>query len=128
MKIIIIASLLFSINSFGHGDHTVPGSIPAAPHGGVVREAVHQHAGSLKHDHGHAAKKEIFYEGVLKKNILNIYLLELDSKSYKSFVQQKPTEVKSVTAFDPRKKKNYTLDVKLSEGKLSADFSKIKGR
>ncbi len=130
MKILILGLILTSMNSFGHGDHHIPGSIPAAPHGGVVKEAVHQHAGSAKHDHGKANKKEVFYEAVLKNNLLTIYVLELSTHGYQSFLTIKTSDVKikSMEALNPRKKKSYKLAPNTSKSNYTVDFSKIKGR
>lgn len=50
---------LLSGKVFAHGDHSVPGTLPPAPHGGFVKEADHEHEEKGGHEgnekgHGHS--------------------------------------------------------------------------
>lgn len=129
MKILLI-SLLVSINCFGHGDHSVPGAIPPAPHGGTLGESKHQHAGSKSHNHKKAAKKQIFFEGTLKENKLTIYLLELDPVSDKFFITHDFSKFKdfSLKIKDPRKNKEIKAKPQIQGKALIVDLTGKRAR
>jgi len=57
MKLLIVISFLLSRLVFGHGDHSVPGSIPPGLHGGFVKEADHAEE-EHGHEHGHSHDEE----------------------------------------------------------------------
>lgn len=125
MKILILLFTILSINSFGHEDHSAPGSIPPAPNGGVIKEAQHMHHGSHKHDHLEASKREIFFEGVYQKGVLKIFPLELDPKGHKHFLSLKNTDFKEVKieVIDARKKRKLTDNFKADKLGWSIDIS-----
>ena len=114
MKSLLIV-LIFSTFTFAHEGHDVPGAIPPAPHGGVISEAKHMHHGSHDHDHHEASKREIFFEGRFNNNQIEIYALELDSKTHKTFItlDNKKFSKFNVKVIDARKKKTLDTDVKL---------------
>ncbi len=129
MKILLLV-LLISINSFGHGDHSAPGRIPPAPHGGSLGEAEHHHSGSGKHDHKKAQKKQIFFEGILKNNKLTLYILELDPIADKFFVTHDFNNLKDykLTIKDARKDKMLDKEPKIEEKKLVVDMTGERAR
>ena len=103
MKLLFLTILIFSLNAFAHEDHSIPGVIPTAPHGGTIGElkAIHTH----KHN-----VKEIFFEGIFKNGELKIYPLEIDKKNNKVFSAMKVDSFKSVdfSIEDPRQSKTIS--------------------
>lgn len=116
MRVLFILILVMSSSVFAHKDHSAPGAIPPAPHGGVIKEAIHKHRGSHHHDHVKASKKEVFIEGVYKEGNIELYPLELEPKEAKFFIPIKLDQISEVKikTINPRDKSvlsdNYTLD------------------
>ena len=113
MKRLLVLVLILSFNAFGHGDHSTPGVLPSAPHGGVLAKALHQpptHTHKKKHsqthEHGDEEDKIIFFEGVIKNNTLMVYVLDFDKVSKKSFKTMDISLFEKVTikVTDARKK------------------------
>ena len=106
MKLLLMITLGFSMNVFGHGDHQVPGVIPSAPHGGKIAEIK-----ITKHSHKKNAK-EIFIEGILKNGELKLYPLEIDTKNSKIFSQMQLTNFQSINfdVKDARRSKEIELE------------------
>jgi hypothetical protein len=147
MKVLLILSLIaVSFNLWSHGDHSTPGSVPPAPHGGTVKKASvveprghgHTHVKKKKHGHGkshghgHNKKKnkKLFFEAILKNNTLKVFPLSLDHDNHKAFITLKTEDFKkhSMTVLDPRKKKYYSPKILAHKDHWSASFDDIKGR
>jgi len=124
MKKIIL--VIISMSIFGHGDHSTPGSLPPAPHGGVIKEAKHIHS-NHKHDHKEAMKREIFFEVSYENQEVKIHLLELNPKNYKDFITLglKKIEVLSFKVVDARKKRTVSKEFTNKEEFL---YSKIENK
>ena len=130
-KLLLMLTLIMTLSLEGHEGHEEPGAIPPAPHGGVVAEAKHMHEHSQKgHNHKDAKKREIFFEGVYKGKTLKIFPLELDPKTYKSFLDSDISLYKDVKIklIDPRKKKTYTPKFKIFKNHWNVSLEKVKGR
>jgi hypothetical protein len=130
MKILTLIITVLSLNTYAHEDHSAPGSIPPAPNGGVIKEAQHMHHGSHKHDHMEASEREIFFEGVYKKGVLNLYPLELDPKGHKHYITLKNTDFKEmkIEVVDARKKAKVSSKFKVEKEGWSVDVSKMRAR
>jgi hypothetical protein len=126
---IIILSLIISSKILAHGDHSEPGAIPPAPHGGTVEEAKHAHD-KHKHDHKEASKKEIFFEGVFKAKTIKIYPLVLDPNGHKAFLEQDTSNFSKVSVVlkDPRKNKEYQAKLISKKKFWEISLSDIRGR
>lgn len=129
MKILVFLTL-FSINCFPHGDHSIPGAIPPAPHGGILGEAKHDHGISHMHDHKKASEREIFFEGIYKNKSLTVHFLELDPKTTKFFFIHDFTDLKDlkISIQDARKKKKISKDHKLLDKKVIIDMNGQRAR
>ena len=141
--------LLFSVIlswaalAFGHGDHSVPGSIPPGLHGGFVKEAEHgeeeNHGhshGEESHDHGdeekdHAHGKEpeskeknLFIEAVYNASTkkLSLYPLVLETPASVLFtpVPVASVKVSSLKIEFPRTKKVVSVPVEVSASSVDA--------
>lgn len=130
MKKLLILISLITFNSYAHEGHDVPGALPPAPNGGVIKEAHHAHKGSGKHDHKKASEKEFFFEAIIKNKLLKIYPYVLNPKHFNTFDKQNISDFSGVTIklYDPRKKKNYTPKVEVKNDSWELDVSKIKAR
>jgi hypothetical protein len=144
MKYTILITLLVSFNVYSHGDHSIPGAIPVAPHGGVVAEASHKHKESA-HTHKHSKgsdgdkahkheekqkEKEIFFESKMRGSKIYLYALELDPIKSMSFITREISEFKNmrVTLLDPRKKKTYAVKAVAAGDHWELSLSGIRGR
>jgi hypothetical protein len=147
MKYSILITLLVSLNAYSHGDHSIPGAIPVAPHGGVVSEATHEHnASAHKHEHKNekshdhvsehkhekikVVETEIFFEAKIKNNKVYLYALELKSVKSKTFLTKEISEFKNlyVNLLDPRKNKTYKTNAAPAGDHWEISLSGIKGR
>lgn len=129
MKLILLL-LVLSLNVYGHGDHSIPGMLPIAPHGGVMTEASHTHTASHQHEQGEQDKeKEVFFEAKIKNDILFFYVLELGSEgnSFKTLNSSELSSVK-VSLFDPRRKLTYNPQLVKGTQEFKSSLSKIKAR
>ena len=126
----VLFSIILSFNIFAHGDHTIPGAIPPAPHGGSLGEAEHAHKESHNHDHVKASKKEIFFEGKLKNSKLTVYPLELEPTKSKVFLilkTQSFTKV-DIKVMDPRKKIVIATNFESMSNQWSINLKGSRGR
>jgi len=129
MKFLLLISLL-SVNTFPHGDHSIPGAIPPAPNGGSLGEAKHDHGKSHKHDHKKASEIEVFFEAVYKNKLLNIHFLELDPKTNKLFLEHDFADFKDLKLEikDARKKKIITKKHMIDSKKITVDMTGERAR
>ena len=129
-KIILVIVLVLSTNSFAHGDHSEPGAIPPAPHGGTVSEAKHHEHHGHNHSHKKSKEKEVFFEAIYKGKTLKVYPLILDPKTYKTFLSQPVAGFKKtkVVLKDPRKKKEYAVEATPKGNYWEVPMAKIRGR
>jgi hypothetical protein len=119
MKSLVMGFLLsLSLNVFAHGDHSIPGALPAPLHEGVLGEAKHIEDAGHK-DHHHEEDKEYFFEVKYNKitSSIDIYLLELDPKNPKVFSKLSPDKKIDVVLDFPRAKKKETVKVDLKKDK-----------
>ena len=134
MKYVWVLLMSFSLNVFAHGDHSTPGAIPPAPHGGILGEAEHQDGehGHKGHNHKSTEKEEseVFYEAIVKKNLLRVYPLKLETKKGKSFKSMKVTQKNKgvIEILNPRSRKSYNLPIVLKVDHWQINLDKIKGR
>lgn len=112
---------VFSLVSHAHEGHDMPGALPPAPHGGVVKEA--GHTGVVQH-HG-KEETELFFEVVYKGNELSVYPLALPVGKTNIFVPVSPknalTKIELKVEF-PRTKKRETLSAKVDTDAIRASF------
>ncbi len=126
----LVLLVLFSINCFTHGDHSVPGAIPPSPNGGILGEAKHDHGKSHEHDHKEASEREVFFEGIYKNKNLTIHFLELDPKTTKFFLVNDFNDLKDlkISIQDARKKKKISKKHKLVDKKIIIDMNGQRAR
>jgi hypothetical protein len=116
----LVFSLLFSLTAFGHGDHHHKDRLPPAPHGGNLEEA---------HKINHKYAINVFFEiKKIGKNV-KIYPLMLspDSSVFNAMNVAKlgkPT----FKLKDPRKKKEYTPELRSEKDHWSFSLKGISGR
>ena len=129
-KWMLVFLAVFSLNTFGHADHSTPGAIPPAPHGGQLGEAKHKHKGSHDHDHKKASEREIFFEILQKGKTLEVFPYELDSKDYKSFIELSTEQFSDtkIELFDPRKKKKFKPELRAGKKSWTLSLEKVKAR
>lgn len=108
----------------GH-DHSVPGAIPAAPHGGRVEEAKDVSSG---HKHEGKDEMELFFEALYKNNTLSIYPLGLPTSNPSMFTAVSPKDLTNVKVKveNPRTKKAETVATK-AEGEAFTAKIEMKG-
>lgn len=117
MKIGLVAILfIYSTGVLAHGDHSAPGALPFAPHGGKVGvaedeeghdehgmrapgEESKEHADHEEHKEGEEKEgaheeAELYFEGVFdaKTSLLEIYPLTIDPKSPNEFALKSPSK------------------------------------
>lgn len=128
-RLTLIFTLLFTVSLFAHSDHAEPGAIPPAPNGGSIGEAKHVHD-KHKHDHVKASKQEVFFEGVFKGKKIKIYPLILDPIGHKTFLSQEISRFTktNVVLRDPRKKKDYNVEVIPRDKFWEISLGEIKAR
>ena len=129
MKTILIAYFIVLSSAFPHGDHSIPGALPAPLHEGVIGEAKHEENKDHK-GHDHENEKEYFFEVVYKKpsKSIKIYLLELDPENPKVFKKLKPNKSINVVVDLPRSKKKLKIDVKKMTDHWKAELGKFRDR
>ena len=129
VEMILICSLLSLATAFGHGDHAVPGSLPPAPHGGVLERASHKHAQKMHTKHGHK-ERNIYFEGRIDGNMIKIYPIELNHSGHGSFSPVKLSEVKEfdMDAIEPRKKIKVLSEIFLGSDYWGLNIDGVKGR
>ncbi len=119
-KHLISIFLIYSSSVMAHGDHSAPGALPFAPHGGKVgtaehadkdahtsKEGDHAHEEGEEHEgddsHEEAKKKnasggheesELYFEAVFdaKANQVEIFPLRIEPKSPNEFTQKSPSK------------------------------------
>lgn len=130
MKTLIVITILLTSLSWAHDGHETPGALPLAPHGGVLAEADHIHAGSKHHDHSKANEEEVFFEAVNKKGLIKIYPLELEPKHHKSFKNRKLSLFMKPKIYvtNPRSKTKFEGQLKANGDHWLLDISSLKGR
>lgn len=102
----IVFLITFSLTILAHEGHDIPGALPIAPHGGVLKEAHHIHKGS-HHHHGKAIKREIFFEGKYENNKIYIYPLELEGEMFTSLKVAEMSDIK-IKVIDGRSRKEIS--------------------
>lgn len=124
-------ALVFSLNSLSHGDHSMPGALPVAPHGGALFEVEHKGEG-----HGNENKdkkeehhEELYFEGKNVGNTLEFYPLVLDEKN-KTFKKEKASDylIKKIELKYPRSKKEITVKAKTAPDHFVVDLPRMRDR
>jgi len=103
-----------------HEGHDVPGALPPAPHGGVVKEAEHKVAHA--HDKNEA---EVFLEVKFGEGKLEIFPLLLEPTNTATFKNMTTAEfaVSEVKVEYPRTKKTETIKVNAEGNGFSTTFA-----
>ena len=104
-----------------HEGHGIPGSLPAAPHGGFVQEATHKGTNV----HQGKEEKELFFEAVYKEKKLRIYPLVLLPENTSHFKALSPRKdlSKVVAKIElPRAKKTEPIKIETNDEAIKADF------
>lgn len=105
----------FSLGVFAHEGHGVPGALPPAPHGGILKEADHVTG------HMHAPNKEeveLFFEAVYKDKKLSVFALALEPSNTSTFkTLSAKTDLSGVTMKieNPRTKKTEVVKPVIGE-------------
>jgi hypothetical protein len=112
IKSLTLIYLIFGFTQlvFPHGDHSVPGALPAPLNEGVVGKVKHIENSDHKHGekHKHDEKEEDFFFEVTymkKEHSIKIYLHTIDPKSPKVFKKLSPSKKINVEIELPRSKK-----------------------
>lgn len=121
MKTFIMALfLLTSLSTYGHGDHHHKDRLPPAPHGGSLEEA---------HKVKHHYAINVFFE--VKKSGKNVSIFPLmlspEKKSFEAMDVSKLGKP-SFKLIDPRKKKDYSPELKTAKDHWMFSLKGISGR
>lgn len=133
-KLLILTLTLASFNSFSHGDHSTPGAIPSAPHGGVLGEVKHSEDHGHKHKHEHKEKKnhdnhlEMFFEARVKGEELKLYPLALMNEKEFVPVSLDKLKMEEVEIELPRSKKSMDLKIQTKGDHFVATLPKFRDR
>lgn len=120
-KLLLLTVITLSQLGFAHDGHDIPGALPPAPHGGVVKEAEH----TTGHLGKHTDETELFFEVVYANNEIKVYPLALQPNNTKTFVAVAPKTALSnveLKAEVPRTKKVEKLTPTIENDFIKAAF------
>lgn len=123
LTLLIVGIFILSVSlAYGHGDHSVPGALPPAPHGGIIKEA--DHAGKDEHE-GKEEETELFFEAVYKNMSISLYPLTIlpnNTNMFKGLSASKDLSKVNLKIEIPRLKKTESVQVKILEDSITASF------
>ena len=109
----LLLAALLGVPSFAHEGHNSPGALPAAPHGGKVKEAMAKG--------GKKSSKELFFEVVYEDKKVTVYPLVLTSDN-KDFQAAPKNEVGKIGVRVKYSKGEKKLSLKPASNALETSF------